>query len=243
MNLILDTYTTTTQPYKICYSKGHVNQLLVQSTTLFEFYYTKGDIDVLLACKIYNIGGVSLPGMLDIGTTYTNSRIRCNAEVGGHTGYAELKAAGSWDMFLNLQTTYPNGGWMYFKINNDSYMQLSASDNKLNRYKDTTISGNLDAQRITLNKPSNDNEIPLKIINNSQSWEVIAIKNTFAGDGCIQIVKTPQSPTVWNTGVWHQNQYGIRHGGEGLWMYDNGDTTISGNLVVGGSKSRCFFKR
>ena len=54
--------------------------------------------------------------MLDIGTTYTNSIIICNADVGGHTGYAELKAAGSWDMFQNLQTTYPNGGWKYFKI-------------------------------------------------------------------------------------------------------------------------------
>ena len=87
---------------------------------------------------------MSLPGHLDIGTTYTSSRIRCNAEVGGHTGYAELQAAGSWDMFLNLSTTYLNRGWMYFKINNDSYMQLSASGNKVNIYKDTTISGNLD---------------------------------------------------------------------------------------------------
>ena len=75
MNLILDTYTTTTQPYKICYSKGHVNQLLVQSTTLFEFYYTKGDIDTLLADTVSNTGNVSLPGHLDIGTTYTSSRI------------------------------------------------------------------------------------------------------------------------------------------------------------------------
>ena len=103
---------------------------------------------------------MSLPGHLDIGTTYTSSRIRCNAEVGGHTGYAELKANGSWDMFLNLSTTYPNGGWMYFKIHNDDYMQLSGSDNKVNIYKDTTISGHLDAHMLTLNKPSNDSETP-----------------------------------------------------------------------------------
>ena len=57
--------------------------------------------------------------MLDIGTSgYTNSRIRCNAGIGGYTGYAELKAASSYDMFLNLNTTYPNGGWMYFNFNN-----------------------------------------------------------------------------------------------------------------------------
>ena len=80
----------------ICHSKGYVNQMLVQSTTLFEFYYTKGDFDTLLADKVSNIGDISLPGMLDIGTSaYTNSRIRCNAEVGGYTGYAELKAASS----------------------------------------------------------------------------------------------------------------------------------------------------
>ena len=82
--------------------------------------------------------------MLDTGTSdYTNSRTRCNAEVGGYTGYAELKAASSYDMFLNLSTTRTDGGWMYFKINNDDYIQLSGSDNKVNIYKDTTISSNL----------------------------------------------------------------------------------------------------
>ena len=103
--------------------------MLVQSTTLFEFYYTKGDIDTLLADKVSNTGDISLPGMLDIGTSeYTNSRIRCNAELGGYTGYAELRAASSYDMFLNLSTTRTDGGWMYFKINNDDYIQLSGSD-------------------------------------------------------------------------------------------------------------------
>ena len=82
--------------------------------------------------------------MLDIGTSgYTNSRIRCNATVGGYTGYAELKAADSYDMFLNLSTTRTDGGWMYFKINNDDYIQLSGSGNKVNIYKDTSISSNL----------------------------------------------------------------------------------------------------
>ena len=47
-------------------------------------------------------------------------------------------------MFINLSTTRTSGGWMYFKINNNSYMRLSGSDNKVNVYKDTTISGSLD---------------------------------------------------------------------------------------------------
>ena len=87
--------------------------MIVQSTTLFELYYTKGDIDTLLADKVSNTGNVSLPSHLDIGTTYTRSRTRCNAEVNGYTGYAELKAHNSYDMFLNLSTTRTDGGWMY----------------------------------------------------------------------------------------------------------------------------------
>ena len=108
-------------------------------------FYTKAETDTLLADRLTNIGDIDLPGMLDIGTSgYTNSRIRCNAIVGGYSGYAELKAASSYGMFLNLSTTRTDGGWMYFKINNDDYMQLSGSDNKVNICKDTTISGNLD---------------------------------------------------------------------------------------------------
>ena len=114
-NLIFDTYTTTTQLYDEFDSKGRVNQMLVP-TALFEFYYTKGDIDTLLANKVSNIGDISLPGVLDIGTSaYTGSRIRCNAEVGAYTGYAEFKAASSYDMFLNLSTARTDGGWVYFK--------------------------------------------------------------------------------------------------------------------------------
>ena len=97
-------------------------------------FYTKTETNTLLANKLTNIGDIELPGWLDIGTSgYTNSRIRCNAAGnGGYSGYAEMKAYSSYDMFLNLQTTYPNGGWMYFKINSDDYIQLSSSDNKVN---------------------------------------------------------------------------------------------------------------
>ena len=122
-NLIFDTYTTTAQLYNDC-------------------FYSKGDIDTLLADTVSNTGNVSLPGHLDIGTTYTSSRIRCNAELGGYTGYDELKAASSYDMFLNLSTTRTDGGWMHFQINNDGYIQLSCSYNKVTIYKYTTISWN-----------------------------------------------------------------------------------------------------
>ena len=129
---------------------------------------------------------MSLPGHLDIGTTYTSSRTRCNAELGGYTGYAELKAESSYDMFLNLSTTRTDGVWMYFKINNDDYIQLSGSGNKVNIYKDTAASGNLDSQRLTLSKPSNDSDTPVNITDNNQNWEVMALESTVAGDGCLQ---------------------------------------------------------
>ena len=119
-NLIFDTCTTTTQLYMYTYIYIYID------------LYSKGDIDTLLADTVSKTGNVSLPGHLDIGTTYRSSRIRCNAELGGYTGYAELKAANSYDMFLNLSTTRTDGGWMYFVIHNDSYMPLSANYNKVN---------------------------------------------------------------------------------------------------------------
>ena len=112
--------------------------------------YNKTETDNLLATKVSNIGDVSLPGWLDIGTTYTNSRIRCNAEVGGYTGYAELRASNSYEMNLNLSTTKTDGAWMYFKINGDNYVQLSSSDNTVTIYKDTSIDGDLTAKNTTV---------------------------------------------------------------------------------------------
>ena len=150
---IVNTSISSAQTGTLYYNKAETgNMLLSYSTGSYVDYtfYTKTETDNLLADGLTNIGDSELPGWLDIGTSgYTNSRIRCNADVGGHTGYAEMKANGSWDRFLNLQTTYPNGGWMYFKINNDNYMQLSSSDNKVNIYKDTTISEHLDVGGIT----------------------------------------------------------------------------------------------
>ena len=154
-NIICDTFTTTTQLYEgfasklyidnmcltsvqteaLYYNKTDTDNLLADKLTSVQteaLYYNKTDTDNLLANKVSAIGDISLPGMHDIGITYTSSRIRCNAEVGGYTGYAKLQAANTYDMFLNLSTTRTNGGWMYFKINGDSYMQISGSDNKAN---------------------------------------------------------------------------------------------------------------
>ena len=53
-------------------------------------FYTKTETDTLLGDKVTNTGDISLPRWLDIGTSgYTHSRIRCNADLNGYTGFAE----------------------------------------------------------------------------------------------------------------------------------------------------------
>ena len=201
--------------------------MLVQSTTLFDFYYTKGDLDTLLADKISNIGDISLPGMLDIGTSaYTNSRIRCNAEVGGYTGYAELKAASNYDMFLNLSTTRTDGGWMYFRINNDDDIQLSSSDNKANIYKDTAISRNLDAgqdQAQTSTKA---------YVNHIGKTGYVEMEARWASQGYIHF-KTKHTAGELISAVEDslRNKMYMYVGYDIVYIYE--DTTIAGNLDVG----------
>ena len=147
IDLTLNDYTTPAQLHTDFDSEVQTNMILDACTTttqLYDGFYSKGDTDTLLTDKVSATGNASLPGHLDIGTTYTSSRIRCNAGLGGYTGYAELKAESNYDMFLNLSATRTDGGWMYFKIDNDDYMQSPGGDNKVAVYKDTTISVNLD---------------------------------------------------------------------------------------------------
>ena len=204
----------------------------------------KGDIDTLLADKVSNIGDISLPGMLDIGTSdYTNSRIRCNATVGGFNGYAELKAANSYDMFLNLSTTRTDGGWMYFKINNYDYIQLSGSDSKMNIYKDTSISSNL-----TINGDlDSSTEFPLDIKNSTihtEFWTLASFHQGIENSGSwLQFSRDGTSNTL-QAGMSSDNSYVIRASDatNRSTVNQNGDTTISGNLDVGPSQTQSHVK-
>lgn len=58
--------------------------------------------------------------------------------------------------------------------------------------------------KLTINRPSNDNDEPLKIANNSQNWILMSMESAIAGDGCLQRNKTLQSSTVWYNGLWHE---------------------------------------
>ena len=166
-------------------------------------FYTKTETDTLLADELINIGDISLPGMLDIGTSaYTNSRIRCNADIGGYTGYAELRAANYYDMFLNLSATRTDGGWMYFKINNDDHIQLSGSDSKVNVYKHTSISGTVSAQQASLTSSDADH-LPLVITRTGSSWFLGEYIASETNSGCL--FKYQTAPGEWWTGVWGAN--------------------------------------
>ena len=200
----------------------------------------------LLADKLTNIGDIDSPGMLDIGTSgYTNSRIRCNAAVNGYTGYAELRAAPSYDMYLNLSTTRTDGGWMYFKINNDDYIQLPGSDNKVNVYKGAALSRNVDVGKVlTLKRiPGVSDTTPLVIINDSPGGATVATyTSTASNQGCVSFWTTAASTTPWMTGViWGGlNEFVIWNGysNNGLTLKPTGDTSISGiNLDVGPSQA------
>ena len=115
------------------------------------------------------------------------------------TFHQEIANSGSWLQFSRDGTS---NTWQAGMSSDNSYV-IMASDAttclSVNQSGDATISGNLDTQRITLNKPNDDSETPLGISNNSQSWELLAMESTIAGDGCLQRFKTSQPPTVWNT--------------------------------------------
>ena len=197
-------------------------------------FYTKTETDTLLADKVINIGDISLPGMLDICTSgYTNSRIRRNATVGCYTGHAELKAANSYDMFLNLPTARTDGGWMYSKINNDDYIQLSGSGNKVNIYKDTSISLNL----TTNGDLDSSMKFPLGIKSSTihtEFWTLASFHQGIANSGSWLQFSRGGTSNTWQAGMSSDNSYVIRapDATNRLVVNQNGDTTIRGSLEV-----------
>ena len=95
------------------------------------------------------------------------------------------------------------------------------------------IDGNLESQRLTINKPSNDNGIPLQIINNNQNWTVASLESTISGDGCLMQWKTTASSSQWLQGIWgsNTNEFVIKSGSNGLTLKPNGSAVLSGSLT------------
>ena len=236
-------FLSSAQAGTLYYNKAETGNMLISYSTgsyVDYTFYNKAETGNLLADKVSNIGDISLPGWLGICTLgYTNSRIRCNAEVGGYTGYAELRAYSSYDMFLNLSTARIDGGWMYFRIGNDSCMQLSGSDSKVNVFKDMSISGNLDVDKVlTLKRIAGVSATsPLVIINDRPGGGTgVVYQSTASGQGFSIAYITAQSSVAWVEGVnWGgSNEFIIKSGSNGLTLKPTGDAVLSGNLDVGG---------
>ena len=232
-----NTLISSIQTGALYYNKTEPGNMLLSYTAgshVCDNFYIKTGTYILLADKLINIGDIELPGMLDIGTSgYTNSRIRCDAEVSGYTGYAEMGAANSYGMFLNLSTTRTDGGWMYFKIKNDSYMRLSGGDSKVNIYKDT-ISSTLDVSKV-LNlqrHPTESDTRPLAITNTSSSGSGFIWKFVSTVKGCLFEYLTSASSTSWWQGVVRgSNEVVIKTGSNGLTIKPNGSAVLSGSLT------------
>ena len=134
---------------------------------------------------------------------------------------------------------------MHFKINNDDYVQLSGSDIKVNTYKDTTISGNLDVGGIMnttkMNLTNDDpNNFPLAITNTGTNWfqgEYISTANEV---GCLFRYETSGSSSYWWSGIWgtNSNDFNAWFNYQGLSLKSNGSAVLSGS----NAKFRYFFK-
>ena len=124
-------------------------------------------------------------------------------------------------MFLNLSTTRTDGGWMYFKINGDSYMQLSWGDNEVNIYKDASTNGNLNVSK-TLNLTSSAN-----------GWFVGKYESTNNEVAVSFEYKTSASSTSWWQGVRgaNTNEFYIWYNYQRLSLKSNGSAVLSGSLT------------
>ena len=95
-------------------------------------------------------------------------------------------------------------GCISILIMTTTYMQLSGSDNKVNMYTYTTISGNLDVGTVLVLKrvPGISDTTPLTVINESNSGATIATyTSTASNQGCVFLHTTAASSTPWMTGV------------------------------------------
>ena len=123
---------------------------------------------------------------------------------------------------------------MYFKINNDDYIQLSGSGNKVNIHKDTAISGNVVVGGIMnttkINLTNDDpNNYPLVISNTGGNWFQGVSIATADEVGCLFRYKTSGSSTYWWSGVWgsNTNDFNRWFNYKGLSIKSNGSAAIN----------------
>ena len=101
---------------------------------------------------------------------------------------------------------------MYFKINNDDYIQLSSSGNKVNIYKDTSISSNL-----TINGDlDSSKKLPLDIQNSTihaEFWALAPFHQGVTNSGSWLQFSRDGTSNTWQTDMSSDNAYVIRASG------------------------------
>ena len=146
------------------------------------------------------------------------------------------------DLLFALRCLLLNHLWCFGATTSNQYIISHGNPTKLSIQSNgtTTVSGNLESQRLTINKPSHDDDIPLQIINNNQNWFVVSLESTIAGDGCLFNYETSASAAQWWQGVWgvNTNELNSWFNYQGLSIKPNGSAVLSGSLT----QFRCFFK-
>ena len=98
---------------------------------------------------------------------------------------------------------------MYLKINNDDCIQLSGSDNKVNIYKDTTISSNL-----TVNGDlDSSKKLPFDFKNSTihtEFWTLASFHQGTVNSGSWLQFSRDGTSNTWQTGMSSDNAYVVR---------------------------------
>ena len=189
------------------YKKTDIDNMLL-------YYSTGSYVDYNLASKVSTIGDASISPNLTINSNMDSpKKFQLNIKNPAiHTEFWTLASlhqgianSGSWLQFSRDGT---NNTWQSGLSSGNSYViRVSDATNVLtvNQNSNTPLSGNLESQRLTINGPSNDDDILLQITNNNQSWFVASLESAIAGDGCLMQWMTPASSSYWWSGVWGTN--------------------------------------
>ena len=235
-------YTNSVGLATDCFKKADIDNMLLS-------YSTGSYVDCSLANKVSTTGDASISPNLTINGNMDSSK-KFSLDIKSSTIHTEF-----WTLASFHQGIANSGAWLQFSRDGTSNTWQSgmSSDNPyvvrtsdatnvltVNQNGNTSISGNLESQSLALNKPSNDDDIPLQIINNNQNWFVASLESTIAGDGCLVQWMTPASSSYWWSGVWgtNTNDSNIWFNDQGLYHLHNGSAVLSGNLNVGPSQAQ-----
>ena len=84
--------------------------------------------------SIQSNGNTTISGNLDVGSG-SSSKIILHANNNGYTGYSEVHCSSPWELTSNVETNFPNGGYMFFKLKGVLFMIIRGGHQAINYYK------------------------------------------------------------------------------------------------------------